>query len=118
MFSREFGGPKGAKSKYIFKSEGRKTGRDVVACLPFGVSTGGRWSGSLGVHDLPEVGSGPLVVCSAFRPLSCFVLGALRLKHAFIRVLRAFLAGFPCWMWVCITWVLCVACGAFVCVSG
>ena len=50
----------------------------------------------------------------AFRPLSCFALGALPLKYAFIRILRAFLEGFPCRMWVCIAWVLCVACGAFV----
>ena len=50
--------------------------------------------------------------------LCCFVLGALPLKYAFIRILRAFLEGFPCWMYVCIARVICVACVAFVCVSG
>ena len=44
--------------------------------------------------------------------------GAMYLKYAFIRVLRGFLAGFGVWMYVCIGLVLCVACGAFVCVSG
>ena len=49
-----------------------------------------------------------------FRPLSCFVLGALPLKYAFIRVLRAFLARFGVLVWVYVACVFCVACGAFV----
>ena len=56
--------------------------------------------------------------CSAFCPLSRFVLGALPLKYAFIRVSRGFSEGFGRFVWVCVACVLCVACGAFVCVSG
>ena len=78
----------------------------------------GRWSGSLGLQDLPEVALVLWSCVPSFCPLSRFVLGALPLKYAFIRILRAFLAGFPCWMYICIACVLCVACGAFVCVSG
>ena len=47
----------------------------------------------------------------AFCPLCCFAVGALSLNMALFRVLRAFLEGFPCWMWVCIVRLLCVACG-------
>ena len=57
-------------------------------------------------------------VFPAFRPLSCFALGALPLNMALFRVFRAFLAGFICLAWVCIASMLCVACGAFVCVRG
>ena len=52
----------------------------------------------------------------SFRPLSCFALGVLYLNMPLFRVLRGFLEGFPRWMWVCVVRVLCVACGAFVCV--
>ena len=54
----------------------------------------------------------------SFCPLSSFVLGALYLNMPLFRVLRAFLAGFGAFVWVCVSCVLCVACGAFVCVSG
>ena len=54
----------------------------------------------------------------AFRPLYCYACGAMHLKYAFIRVLRAFLARFGVVVWVCVGWVLCVDCGAFVRVSG
>ena len=54
----------------------------------------------------------------AFCPLACFALGALLANMALFRILRAFLAGFPCWMWVCIVRVPCMACGAFVCVNS
>ena len=118
MFSRDFRRPKGAKSKYIFKSEGRKTAGDVVGCLPFGVPTGCRWPGnSCYFADISKIGQDS-AGCSAFCPLSRFVFGALLANMPLFRILRAFLAGFPCWMWVCIACVLCVACGAFVCVSG
>ena len=118
MFSREFGRPKGAKSKYIFGSEGRKTGGDVVACLPFGVPT---WAGGRGFRDSGPAGGwlwSTGGVFPAFRPLSCFALGVLLANMALFRILRGFLAGFPCWMWVYIASMLCVACGAFVCVRG
>ena len=57
-------------------------------------------------------------VFRCFCPLPRFVFVGLSLKYAFIRVLMAFLAGFPCWMYICIACVLCVACGAFVCVNS
>ena len=114
MFSRCFARPKVAKSKYIFKSEGRKTGGDVVACLPFGVPT---WAGGRGTLAI-LLALAKIDKIPSFCPLSRFVLVGLSLEYAFIRILRGFLEGFPCWMWVCIVRVLCVACGAFVCVSG
>ena len=53
--------------------------------------------------------------CRVFRwfcPLSRFVFGALYLNMPLFRVLRAFLAGFGCFVWVYVACVLCVACGA------
>ena len=52
--------------------------------------------------------------------LSAFLLclPAIPAKYALFRVLRAFLEGFSCSVWVCLAWVLCVACVAFVRVSG
>ena len=118
MFSREFRRQGGAKSKHIFESEGRKTAEDVAGCLPFGVSTGAGGAGiSCYFADVSKIGP-DTAGSSAFCPLSCFVLGALPLKYAFIRALRAFLARFGDVVRVCVAWVLCVACGAFVCVSG
>ena len=78
----------------------------------------GRWSGSLGLQDLPEVALVLWSCVPSFCPLSRFVLVGLSLKYAFIRILRGFLEGFGVLVWVCIGCVLCVACGAFVCVSG
>ena len=109
MFSRCFARPKGAKSKYIFKSEGKKTGGDVVACLPFGVPTGCRWSGnSCYFADVSKIGQ-DTAGCSAFCPLCRFVLGALSLNVALFRVFRAFLARFGVVVWVCVACVACVA---------
>ena len=56
--------------------------------------------------------------CSAFCPLSRFALGALLANMALFRVLSCYLEGIPYCMCVCIVRALCVACGAFVCVSG
>ena len=50
----------------------------------------------------------------SFCPLSRFVLGALSSNVALFRVLRAFLARFMGFVWVCVGLVLFVACGAFV----
>ena len=115
MFSREFGRQEGAKSKYIFENWVQ-----IVQVSP------ALWR----VHWLQVCrlfgASGPakrlaLVLWScvlSFCPLSRFVFGALYLNMPLFRVLRAFLEGFPCWMWVCVVRALRVACGAFVCVSG
>ena len=96
--------------------QGFRCGSRFVAVV---VLNGCRWSGSLGLQDLPERwlwSSGRVFRC--FCPLSRFVFGALPLKYAFIRVLRAFSAGFGRFVWVYVACVLCVACGAFVYVSG
>ena len=91
MFSRDFRRPKGAKSKHIFEIEEGRRGVEVVACLPFGVSTGGRWSGSLGLLDLPKcLRLSSCRVSPSFCPLSRFVFGALSANVALFRVLRAF----------------------------
>ena len=74
--------------------------------------------GASRLQDLPEVA---LVLWScvlSFCPLSRFVLGALYLNMPLFRVLSAFLAGFMGFVWVYVVLVLCVACGAFVCVRG
>ena len=82
------------------------------------MSTGGRWSGnSCYFADVSKIGQ-YTAGRSAFRPLSRFVFGALALKYAFVRVLRAFSARVGVVVWVYVAGVLCVACGAFVCVSG
>ena len=68
----------------------------------------------MGAQDLPEVGAGPLAVCSLpFILLSRSSLGALLANVALFRVLRGFLDGFGGFVWVCLAWVLCVDCGAF-----
>ena len=53
-------------------------------------------------------------VFPAFRPLSCFALVALLANMPLFGVLRGFLEGFMGFVWVCLAWVLCVACVAFV----
>ena len=50
----------------------------------------------------------------AFRPLSCFALGAPLANMALFRVLRAFLARFGVVVRACVVLVRCVACVAFV----
>ena len=71
-----------------------------------------------GVQDLPEVALVLWWRVPSFYPLCCSACGALHLNMALFRVLRAFLARFGGFVWVCVGWVLCVACGAFMCVSG
>ena len=78
----------------------------------------GRWSGSLGLQDLPEVALVLWSCVPSFCPLSRFAFGALVCKYALISRFKGVLTGFVVLMWVCIVRVLCVACGAFVCVSG
>ena len=86
----------------------------MVACLPFGVSTGGRWSGnSCYFADVSKIGQDS-AGCSAFCLLYRFALGALLADMALFRVFRAFLGGFERFVWVCVVLVRCVACVAFV----
>ena len=74
----------------------------------------GRRAGSLCYFaDVSKIGQ-DTAVCSAFCPLSCFACGGLLVNMALFRVLRGFLEGFICLVWVCVALVLCVACVAFV----
>ena len=69
----------------------------------------GRWSGSLCYFaDVSKIGQNT-AGCSAFCPLSRFALGALLANMALFRVLRAFLAWFGAFVWVCVACVVCVA---------
>ena len=82
------------------------------ACLPFGVSTGGRCAGFRGYFaDVSKIGQ-DTAGCSAFYPLCCFALVALLANVALFRVLKAFLEGFMGFVWVCVAWVLCLDCVA------
>ena len=56
-------------------------------------------------------------VFPAFVPLR-FCFPTIPAKYALFRILGGFLAGFAVFVGVCVVLVLCVACGAFVCVSG
>ena len=57
-------------------------------------------------------------VFPAFCPLVCFVLGALLANMPLFRILRRFIWVYRLLVWVCSSWVLCVACGAFVRVNS
>ena len=57
-------------------------------------------------------------VFPSFCPLSRSSLGVLSTNMALFRVLRAFLARFGVFVWVCLVLVLCVACVAFVRVNS
>ena len=69
-------------------------------------------------QDLPEVGSGPLVVCSLISSAFLLCSRYVALEICLFRVLRAFLEGFGVVVRVCVVLAHCVACGAFVYVSG
>ena len=62
----------------------------------------------------PDAGGGPLAVRS--RLLSALLLCLWRVmpEYAFVSRLLAFWRGFSCSVCVCLAWVLCVACVAFV----
>ena len=49
-----------------------------------------------------------------FCPLCRFAFGGLVVNMALFRVLRAFIWVYRLFVWVCSSWVLCVACMAFV----
>lgn len=63
---------------------------------------------------LPVVALSFRAVFPAFCLLSCFAPDALPANMAIFRILRGFLEGFICLVWVCVILVLCVACVAFV----
>ena len=70
-------------------------------------------SAGAGVPVLRLVYSSGRVV-PPFCPLARFACGVLCLNRPPFRVLRAFLARFMGFVWVCVVLVLCVACVAFV----
>ena len=90
--------------------EGERLERWSVACLlACPLVAGGRGSGPACCLALVLWSCVP-----SFCPLSRSSLGALSLNVALFRILRAFLARFGAFVWVCIGSVLCVDCGAFV----
>ena len=58
------------------------------------MSTGGRWSGSLWLQDLPEVGAGPLVVCSLVLSALLLCSRCVACKYAFISRFKGVFRGF------------------------
>ena len=107
VFSRDFRRQQRAKFKIYFNFEGCRASRCGSACLPFGVPTGGGWSGS---RACPL----PWLCVPSFCPLSRFVLVVSLANMALFRVLRAFLAGFMgfvgfvlLWCFAWLVWVLC-----------
>ena len=119
VFSRENRRPKRAKSKHIFERWEGRQGVEVVGCLTFGVPTCAEVGRASRLQDLPEcrrLSSGG--VFPAFCPLVCFTPEVLGLNMALFGILRAFLAWFGVFVWVCIAWVLCAACVAFVRVNS
>ena len=69
-----------------------KIGQDSAGCLPLGVPTGPEVGGASRHQDLPEVGSGPLVVCS-----SLFLLCSrcVACKYAFVSRFKGVFSRFP-----------------------
>ena len=97
-----------------FWKQGRKTGAEVVGCLPFGVPTGCRWSGgSCYFADVSKIGQYP-AGRSAFCPLYRFVPGALPTNMAYFAFLRGFhrvlgcLCGFV--LVACFSWLVGLLC--------
>ena len=111
VFSRENRRPKGAKSKHIFENEGGKQLETWSAWLlsscPLVAGVPALWGLSSLWWRVPSF-------CSSYR----FASGAALANVALFRVFRAFLAGFERFVWVYVACVLCVACGAFVCVNS
>ena len=91
----------------------------VVLCLPaFWRVCWCGFAGSLYYFaDVSKIGQDSSR-CSAFYSLCRSALGALIADMALFRVFRAFLARFGVVVWVCVVLVVCVACGAFVCVNS
>lgn len=99
----------------IFLKSGCKVGAGCgSACLPFCVSAGAGVRLFRGYFaDVSKIGQ-YITRCSVFYSLCRSALGALSLNMLLFRVFRAFLGGFMGFVWVCVGWVLCVDCGAFV----
>ena len=108
-------GDRNSRNAKIFLKCGCKVGAGLglVVCLlacPFGVCV--RLFEDSGPTEMPALVLWWCVPC--FYPLCCSACGALHLNMALFRVLRAFLERFMGLVWVCVGWVVCVDCVAFV----
>ena len=103
---------KKGKNKNLFYFRGFRCGSLFGAVV---VSTGASGAGCRGFR-WSAVCVPSLSPCLS--SLCCFCFPAIPAKYALFRNLRGFLAWFGFVVWVCVGLVLCVACGAFVCVSG
>ena len=95
VFSREFGRPKGAKFKIYLSFEdcrGFRCGSLFGAVV---VSTGCRWCKLSRAQDLPEVGAGPLVVCSLLLSALSLCLWCIACKYGSISRFKGVFRGFP-----------------------
>ena len=100
------------KNEILFYFWGFRGAAFILFC---GGGGGVHWVQVVGVQGLPV--SCGVCVPSLYPYLSflcCFCFPTIALKYAFVRVLRAFLAGFGRFVWVCVVLVRCVACVAFV----
>lgn len=118
VFHRDFRRPKTAKFKIYFNFEASVVLLSSSFVVAVVVSTECRLRGFRTCWMLAVVLWSSGGAFRPFCPLSRFACGALLANMALFRVLRAFWRGFSCSVWVCVAWVLCVACMAFVCVSG
>ena len=75
-------------------------------------------AGFLILRTYTSAGAGPLVVCSLLLSSFSLCLWCVGFEICLYSHFEGVLEGFPCWMYACIARVLCVACGAFVCVRG
>lgn len=96
------------------RKEGRVSRWSAACLLACPLGAGGQGFEASGPAGCWRWSSGG--VFRPFCPLSRFACGALLANMALFRILGRFLAGFSCSVWVCLAWVLCVACVAFVCV--
>ena len=115
VFSRDFRRPKTAKVNIYFSFVGCRA--SVVA-----LHLGRRWcplgAGGAGFDGLPWFSGCFPSLSPCLLSLCCFCFGVLLANMALFSVLRGFIWVYRLLVWVCSFCVLCVACRAFVCVSG
>ena len=85
----------------------------LLAC-PLGAGGAGfRGPGPAGMLALVLWWCVPCLLSALLLCLRCYALEICLISH-----FKGVLAGFSYSVWVCLALVVCVACGAFVCVSG
>ena len=75
-------------------------------------------AGSLMLRTYTSAGVCPLVVCSLLLSALSLCLWCVAFEYGSISRFKGVLARFGVLVWVYVVLVLCVACVAFVCVSG